>query len=84
MPFSLFLLLIAEPGLVQSKSRVTRGQISQLLQLPFVRGPASRASMLFVGSVYCNRLPANIRCDEDILGFIAALCPDVLEELSLS
>ena len=84
MLFSPFFLLIAEPGLEQSTRRVTRGQVSRLLQIPFVRGPASRASMQFVGSVYWNRLPANIRCHEDILGFKALLCPDVLDTLSLS
>ena len=42
-------------------NRITRGQASKLLQIPFFRGPASRLSMQSVGSRLWNALPHTTR-----------------------
>ena len=42
-------------------NRITRGQESKLLQIPFFRGPASRLSMQSVGSRLWNALPHTTR-----------------------
>ena len=46
------------------RSFVTRGQVIQLLRVPFLPGPSGRSSIAFVGSTTWNSLPADIRaCD---------------------
>jgi len=40
---------------------VTRGQVSSLLRIPFLPGPAGRSTIQFKGSMLWNALPAAIR-----------------------
>ena len=41
--------------------RITRGQETRLLLVPFLPGPAGRASIRFQGSIVWNELPPNAR-----------------------
>ena len=50
--------------------RVTRGQESRLLCIPFLPGPAGRSTMRFVGSVVWNELPPPIRLLTDKAEFL--------------
>ena len=49
------------PGTVPEDQRTTRGQVSNLLQVPFLRGPAGRSTMMFRGSILWNALPSDFR-----------------------
>ena len=46
---------------VPEDQRTTRGQVSNLLQFPFFRGPAGRSTMMFRGSILWNALPSDFR-----------------------
>jgi len=50
----------------RDRNRVTRGQNSRLLQIPFLPGPSGRTTMQFVASCYWNALPAQTRVILDI------------------
>ena len=41
--------------------RATRGQASRLLCVPFLPGPSGRSTVQFIGSVYWNCLPPDVR-----------------------
>ena len=45
--------------------RTTRGQVSSLLRVPFLPGPAGRRSILFVCSILWNALPVAVRTEGD-------------------
>ena len=49
------------PQTVPEDQRTTRGQVSNLLQVPFLRGPAGRSTMMFRGSILWNALPSDFR-----------------------
>ena len=49
------------PETVPEDQRTTRGQVSNLLQVPFLRGPAGRSTMMFRGSILWNALPSDFR-----------------------
>ena len=49
------------PNTVLNDQRITRGQVSNLFQVPFLRGPAGRSSMMFHGSIAWNALSADVR-----------------------
>ena len=58
--FSSFFLPVPDAS---SSCRVaTRGSVSRLLSVPFLRGPSGRSSIRFKASVGWNSLPATIRC----------------------
>lgn len=62
--------------------RQTRGQVSRSLQVPFLRGPAGRASLQFMGAVYWNALPASVRTVTQRSTFKNLLSNDILQALS--
>ena len=45
--------------------RTTRGQVSSLLRVPFLPGPAGRRSIQFVSSILWNALPVAVRTEGD-------------------
>ena len=53
--------------------RVTRGQESQLLSIPFLPGPSGRSSIRFQGSVLWNNLPGSTRLASSKTQFQAAI-----------
>ena len=54
-------------------SQITRGQISELLLVPFCPGPAGRKSIQFVGAVLWNNLPALARSEKCLTNFKAMI-----------
>lgn len=66
-------ILAPTPGAEAVTHRVTRGQQSRLLQIPFFRGSASRLSIQAVGSSLWNDLPVDIRRHEDVKAFKSEL-----------
>ena len=46
---------------VPEDQRTTRGQVSNLLQVPFFRGPGGRSIMMFRGIILWNALPSDFR-----------------------
>ena len=44
-----------------NEGRVSRGQVSFLLQIPFIPGPSGRKTMHFICATRWNKLPHNIR-----------------------
>ena len=67
-----------------NQDRVTRGQNSRLLAVPFLQGLAGRSSIHFVGSVYWNSLPSSIRSQTTLYSFKNAITSEMLNALSLS
>ena len=65
-------------------NRVTRGQISPLLAVPFLQGLGGRSSIHLVGSVYWNSLPSSIRSHTTLYSFKNAITSEILNTLSLS
>ena len=49
--------------------RTSRGQVTRLLQVPFLRGPSGRKSIQFVGAILWNMLPLLARSIQDPLLF---------------
>ena len=49
------------PNTVLNDQLITRGQVPNYLQVPFLRGPAGRSSMMFHGSIAWNALSADVR-----------------------
>ena len=47
------------PETVPEDQGTTRGQVSNLLQVPFLGGPAGRSTMMFRGRILWNALPSN-------------------------
>lgn len=75
--------LISDDGpQTQDRRPTTRGQVSNLLRLPFLPGPAGRRTMHFAGSTIWNNLPAEVRLQVDISQFKAFLSAMNLLELN--
>ena len=62
---------------------VTRGQVHNLVRVPFVPNPAGRASMQFLGSVVWNALPDSVRSNGDLTSFKCSISKLDLEALVL-
>ena len=61
-------------GAGDGSRRITRGSDSNLLQVPFLPGPAGRTTMAFFGSVLWNDLPPSTRIAADRKSFKDSLC----------
>ena len=66
-----------------ANQRSTRGQMQRLLQVPFIRGPAGRSSVQFVGTVLWNQLPGPTRLIVQKSQFQKALTSEVITNLSI-
>ena len=64
--------------------RATRGQASRLLRVPFLPGPSGRSTVQFIGSVYWNCLPPDVRSITILSAFKKAITNDILNSLTLS
>lgn len=54
------------PDQPDEANRVTRGHVTSLLRVPFMRGPAGRRSVQFFCSTLWNALPVAVRTVEDV------------------
>ena len=64
--------------------RATRGQASRLVRVPFLPGPSGRSTVQFIGSVYWNWLPPDVRSIAIPSAFKKAITNDILNSLTLS
>ena len=53
--------------------RTSRGQVTRLLQVPFLRGPPGQKSIQFVGAILWNTLPPLARSIHNLFPFLINL-----------
>ena len=68
----------------QSIRRNTRGQATHLLHVPFIRGSAGQSLIQFMGSIYWNMLPADIRSLDGTVNLRLHLRRDHIDVLSVN